>query len=286
MELSGGDYEIVGVFPETVGVEDLEIGDHRSVGFVHDEFVGVGGVFGNDGGFLLADGDGGDFGAVDASEFLGGHVAGGALLLADADESAALVDDAHLFEFLEGTYDVVGFVALSGLVGDVVVFFLVGFGEVADVLVEAFDDDLVVLEFGSELVDLCFLAGDALFEFGDEFLEFGVFLAHGADLGIEGAEFGLVVGEHLLDGLDLLVDFALDGGVAFDAATVEVLDVAVLVGDGGEVVLDLVEHFEESVNLAIFLVDDGLEGVGATSGGGFDLLGVVAAEEHNRHESQ
>ena len=124
-------------------------------------------MLGDDHSLLLVDVDGGDFGAVDLGEALGVHVGDGALFAADADEAAGLGDDAGLFEFAVGADDEIGAVGVSDLAGDVLVFLLVGGGEFGDVLVEALDDDLVVLELGEEFGDLGFLLGAALLEAGD-----------------------------------------------------------------------------------------------------------------------
>ena len=156
-------------------------------------------MLGDDLGFLLVDGDGGDLGAVDFGEELGVHVGHGALFAADADEAAALGDDAGFLEFVERADHEVGAVGVGGLLGDVEVFFLVGGGEVGDVLVEALDDDLVVFKFGEEFGYLGFLLGGAFLEAGDVGLEFGVLAVERGDLGVEFGYFFLVAGHDVVD---------------------------------------------------------------------------------------
>ena len=65
----------------------------------------------------------------------GQHVAGDVAFLADADKSAALADDAFFDQFFGRADDEISLVGFSSLVGNVVVLFFVGLGEVGDVLV-------------------------------------------------------------------------------------------------------------------------------------------------------
>lgn len=257
-----GDYKIGRLAPEGGGVENLDVGGYLGVVLVHYGFVAVGRMFGEDGGTLLVDGDGGNLGAVDAGEMLGAHIGRGGGLLADAEETAGLAGNAFLYKLFGVLYDVVSLVGLSNLTGDGGIFLLVALGEGVDVLVQTADNDLVLFEFGEKLRDLVFLVGDALLEVGNKLLEFGVLLALGSNLGVEFGKFVLVVGKHAFDGRDLILDFALYVAV-FDAAVAQILHFGVFVGNEAEVLFDLGEEVEEFVDSAIFFVNDTLERVDA-----------------------
>ena len=88
--LSGGDDQVVGIFPELLLIEDAEVGDHLRVVRIIHKLVGRLGVFGDNLHTLGVDGDGGNLSAVYLGENAGLH-GGGGLLTTFAD--ANLVDD-------------------------------------------------------------------------------------------------------------------------------------------------------------------------------------------------
>ena len=233
---------------------------------------------------LHVDGDSGDLGAVNLSETVEGHIAVGTLATADTDETTGFAYDTSLVEVGVVANHIVGTVGFGGLLFDVLLFLLVGSGQVADILVELLDDDLVVLQFGEELGNLRLLLGDTLFLTGDQFLKAGALFGLGIDLCLEAGNLLAVGGHQVLNVLNLGTDLALDVRLAFHIGATQFLNSIVARVDSGQILFNLIEGGKERIEFSILVLDNQGERVVCLDGSvQLGLVGVASCKNHGNH---
>ena len=216
--------------------------------------------------------DGSDLVLVDKGEIL--HIQAVGSLLGLEDKTAVLADNALGFQLVIAADGIVGPVRLVGQVGHLFlllgyggVLLLVGLGQFADVARKLLDSLLADRQLVGQGIDLIFLLSHTRIEAFDKALQLGVFGAERSNFIVQTGDFGLVLRHHILDNGQLVSNFALDTGVAFGVLLAKRSHLAIASRDLGQVVLDVAKHFKESINLAIFLVDNRLERVGTLVGG-------------------
>ena len=104
------------------------------------------------------------------------------------------------------------------MVGDVVVLFLIGFGQVGHILRQLFDSSLAQCQFIHQLADLCFLVSDALVEVVNKLLQFAVFLSEACNLGVQRSNLLLVLRQNIVDFSQLISDLTFDARAHFRIA--------------------------------------------------------------------